>query len=160
MIKKIVGILTAVILTLSPIAVSGTAWASTGGGTTSTAPAPASVSGNKIVKQGAKYIGYRYVWGGASPSRGFDCSGFTNYTFKRLGKSIPRVASDQYRHSKHVRTPRAGDLVFVHDSSGHVYHVGIYVNSHTWLESERPGKGVNYYHPWTKRVYYGRYYVK
>jgi cell wall-associated NlpC family hydrolase len=48
----------------------------------------------------------------------------------------------------------------VHDSSGHVYHVAIYVNSTTWLEAERPGKGVNYYKPWSKSVYYGRYTVK
>jgi cell wall-associated NlpC family hydrolase len=156
MLKRIAGILIAATLTLSPIAVSGSAWASTSPGST---PVTAS-SGSKIVRQGAKYIGVRYVWGGSSPTSGFDCSGFTNYTFKRLGKPIPRVASDQYKRSQHIRTPRAGDLVFVHDSRGHVYHVGIYVNSRTWLETERPGKGVNYYKPWTTSVYYGRYTVK
>jgi cell wall-associated NlpC family hydrolase len=117
-------------------------------------------SGTKIVNQAAKYIGTRYVWGGSSPSAGFDCSGLTYYAFKKLGKSIPRVASDQYRASTKVSKPQKGDLVFVHDSSGHVYHVAIYVSSTKWLESEKPGKGVNYYKPWTKSVYYGRYTVK
>jgi cell wall-associated NlpC family hydrolase len=117
-------------------------------------------SGTKIVNQAAKYIGTRYVWGGTSPSAGFDCSGLTYYTFKKLGKTIPRVADAQYRSSTKVSRPQKGDLVFVHDSHGSVYHVAIYVNSTTWLESERPGKGVNYYKPWTKSVYYGRYTVK
>jgi cell wall-associated NlpC family hydrolase len=117
-------------------------------------------SGTKIVNQAAKYIGTRYVWGGTSPSAGFDCSGLTYYTFKKLGKSIPRVADAQYRSSAKVSKPQKGDLVFVHDSHGGVYHVAIYVNSTTWLESERPGKGVNYYKPWTRSVYYGRYTVK
>jgi cell wall-associated NlpC family hydrolase len=129
---------------------------------TKPAPTPGSStsSGTKIVNQAAKYIGTRYVWGGASPSAGFDCSGLTYYSFKKLGKSIPRVASDQHNASTKVSKPQKGDLVFVHDSGGHVYHVAIYVNSTTWLESERPGKGVNYYKPWSRSVYYGRYTVK
>jgi cell wall-associated NlpC family hydrolase len=122
-------------------------------------PAPSTSSGTKIVNQAAKYIGTPYVWGGASP-RGMDCSGLTQYTLKKLGKNIPRVASDQYHNSKKIRTPQKGDFVFVHDSRGYVYHVAIYVNSKTWLEAERPGKGVNYYRPWSKAVYYGRYSVK
>jgi cell wall-associated NlpC family hydrolase len=162
--KRIAGLLLAAALAFSPLATSS-AQANTSAGTTKvsasvTVSTTSVSSGAKIVKQGAKYKGVRYVWGGSSPSRGFDCSGLTQYTFKKLGKSIPRVANDQYRHSKHVKTPRAGDLVFAHDSRGYVYHVGIYVNSHSWLESERPGKGVNYYKPWTKSVYYGRYTVK
>jgi cell wall-associated NlpC family hydrolase len=161
--KSIAGLLLAGALAISPLATSSAQANTPAASTNVSAPAHATTtvsSGTKIVKQGAKYIGVRYVWGGSSPSRGFDCSGFTQYTFKRLGKTIPRVANDQYRKSVHVKTPKTGDLVFAHDSHGYVYHVGIYVNSHTWLETERPGKGVNYYKPWTKSVYYGRYTVK
>lgn len=163
--KRIAGLLLAAALAFSPLATSSaqanTPVASTKIAVPVTVKSTTTVSsGTKIVKQGAKYKGVRYVWGGSSPSKGFDCSGLTQYTLKKLGKSIPRVANDQYKHSLHVKSPRAGDLVFAHDSRGYVYHVGIYVNSHTWLESERPGKGVNYYKPWTKSVYYGRYTVK
>uniref|UniRef100_A0AAU3IA35 LysM peptidoglycan-binding domain-containing C40 family peptidase n=1 Tax=Streptomyces sp. NBC_01393 TaxID=2903851 RepID=A0AAU3IA35_9ACTN len=122
-------------------------------------PASSTPSGTKITNQAAKYVGTRYTWGGSSPSAGFDCSGLTYYTFKKLGKSIPRIASDQYHASRKVSTPRKGDLVFVHDSSGYVYHVAIYVSATKWLESEKPGKGVNYYQPWTRSVYYGRFTV-
>jgi cell wall-associated NlpC family hydrolase len=148
--KRIAGLALATSLAVSPVAIATSAEAST----------PTLSSGQKILKQGAKYKGVRYRSGGTSPSRGFDCSGLTQYTLKRLGKKIPRVASDQYRSSHHIKKPRTGDLVFVHDSRGHVYHVGIYVNSKTWLEAERPGKGVNFYKPWSKKVYYGRYTVK
>ncbi|WP_319114068.1 LysM peptidoglycan-binding domain-containing C40 family peptidase [Streptomyces sp. MI02-2A] len=122
-------------------------------------PKPSKVSsGTKIVNQAAKYRGTPYVYGGTT-KKGMDCSGLTQTTLKALGKKIPRVAADQYRSSKKVSKPQKGDFVFVHDSHG-VYHVAIYVNSKTWLEAERPGKGVNYYKPWSRSVYYGRYTVK
>jgi cell wall-associated NlpC family hydrolase len=126
--------------------------------TTPSKPSPATSSGTKIVNQAAKYLGTPYVWGGDSP-KGFDCSGLTHYTLKKLGRNIPRVAADQYRNSKKVKYPQKGDFVFVHNGPN-VFHVAIYVNSKTWLEAEKPGKGVGYYKPWSKSVYYGRYSVK
>jgi cell wall-associated NlpC family hydrolase len=145
MMKKIAGSVIAAVVLFSPIV------------TASPAAAQVSVSdGAKIIKKGKQYIGDPYRWGGTTV-KGFDCSGLTQHIFHVLGKSIPRTADSQYRHSHHDKTPKPGDLVFVHDGRGHVYHVGVYVNSHTWLESERPGKGVNLYKPWSKRVYYGHY---
>jgi cell wall-associated NlpC family hydrolase len=122
-------------------------------------PTPAPTSGSKVVAYAETLRGIRYVWGGESRS-GFDCSGLTQYVFAHLGKRIPRVADDQYRAAQHVSSPKPGDLVFVHDSSGYVYHVAIYVNSHTWLEAERPGRGVGLYAPWSRSVSYGRFTVK
>lgn len=118
---------------------------------------PTSSAGQRVIKDGERYIGVPYVWGGNSPSEGFDCSGLTKRVFHDLGRSIPRTAEDQYRASHHVSTPQPGDLVFVHDGSGYVYHVAIYVNSHTWLEAERPGRGVNLYRPWSHNVSYGSF---
>lgn len=118
---------------------------------------PASTLNSRVLHYGEALRGTRYVWGGTSPAHGFDCSGFTQYTYKRAGKGISRVASDQYHRSVHEKAPKPGDLVFVHDKHGSVYHVAIYVNSRTWLEAEKPGKGVNYYKPWSKSVYYGHY---
>ncbi|MFD0327545.1 NlpC/P60 family protein [Streptacidiphilus monticola] len=94
------------------------------------------------------------------PRTGFDCSGFTKYVFARLHVRIPRTAAAQFRAAHHTRHPKPGDLFFVHDASGHVYHVGIYVNRHTWLEAEHPGKGVGFYRPWTRHVWYGFFHVK
>ena len=41
-----------------------------------------------------KYLGTPYVWGGTTPN-GFDCSGFTQYVFAKVGISLPRVTYDQ-----------------------------------------------------------------
>ena len=32
-----------------------------------------------LMAEAEKYIGYPYVWGGASPETSFDCSGFVSY---------------------------------------------------------------------------------
>ncbi|MFC5911720.1 C40 family peptidase [Streptacidiphilus monticola] len=116
--------------------------------------------GARIIAMGARYRGVPFVWGGNHPRTGFDCSGFTKYVFARLHVRIPRTAAAQFRAAHHTRHPKPGDLFFVHDASGHVYHVGIYVNRHTWLEAEHPGKGVGFYRPWTRHVWYGFFHVK
>ena len=38
-----------------------------------------------------------YVYGGSSPSSGFDCSGLAQYVYHHFGKSIPRTADAQFR---------------------------------------------------------------
>ena len=59
-------------------------------------------------------LGVPYVYGAASPERGFDCSGLVYWAYAQVGVHIPRVTYDQVR----VGTPvalsdlRAGDLIF------------------------------------------------
>ncbi|MBS4218938.1 C40 family peptidase [Bacillus sp. FJAT-49711] len=99
-------------------------------------------SASAIVKQGKKYLGVRYVYGGSSP-KGFDCSGFTSYTFKQKGMKLPRTAADQYKKGKAVskKNLKAGDLVFFKTSSTKkVSHVGIYIGGNKFIHSA--GKGV------------------
>ena len=61
----------------------------------STQGTSSSASGNNIVAYAKKYMGYKYVSGGSSPSTGFDCSGFTSYVYKQCGISISRSSSAQ-----------------------------------------------------------------
>ena len=41
-------------------------------------------------------LGRPVVWGGASPTEGFDCSGLVQYVFRQAGITLPRTADLQF----------------------------------------------------------------
>lgn len=107
-----------------------------------TAPAYDSASSSDIVSVAKQYLGVPYVWGGTSPS-GFDCSGFTQYVFKKCGYSLSRVASSQYGNGTAVSYSnlQAGDLVFfsgTYSASG-ITHVGIYIGGGQFIHAANGG---------------------
>ena len=87
-----------------------------------------------IKKRGKSAVGTPYRYGGTSRS-GFDCSGFTRWTFDGHGKNLPRTSMDQFnlrKKSGHKRiwkrkSLKRGDLVFHKTTSARVGHVGIYL---------------------------------
>lgn len=87
-------------------------------------PAP-SASGNSAVGLAMQYTGYAYVYGGSSPSTGFDCSGFTSYIYAQLGVYLPRTAAGQLYAGYGVDSPSVGDLV-IYPGGG---HVAIYIGN-------------------------------
>ncbi len=111
----------------------------------------------KAIKIAKKYVGVRYRYGGTTP-RGFDCSGYTRYVWKKAGKTLPRTSRAQYRAVKKIsRTAaRPGDLVFFTSSSGRVFHVGIYAGKGKMYDAPRPGKRVGLRKIWSSRVSFGR----
>lgn len=54
---------------------------------------------------------------------GFDCSGFTQYVFGKVGISLPRTAEQQRQFVTPVSNPQPGDLVFF---GAPACHLGIY----------------------------------
>jgi cell wall-associated NlpC family hydrolase len=87
-------------------------------------------TGQQIADYALNYIGYKYVWGGSSPSTGFDCSGFVTYVLRQFDINVSRRASHQYRdNGVHVKRTdlSPGDLVFTSSNGQSVTHVGIYV---------------------------------
>ncbi len=96
-----------------------------------------------------KEAGKPYLWGAAGPNS-FDCSGLTMYVYKQLGVSLMRSANDQYRTTLHVPYSQAqpGDLIFFYDTTGYVYHVGMYAGNGMMWDAPHSGAVVRYENVW------------
>lgn len=94
--------------------------------------------GQKIVNQAEKYLGVPYVWGGTT-TKGFDCSGFTQYVFKEMGYSLKRTAAQQLTNGTAVTGElKPGDLVFfknTYKTNKAASHVGIYIGNNMFIHA-------------------------
>jgi cell wall-associated NlpC family hydrolase len=74
--------------------------------------------------------GTPYRNGGTDPS-GFDCSGFTQYVFGRVGIALPRAVREQFASGREIPSDRiaAGDLVFFSTTEPGPSHVGIAIDA-------------------------------
>ena len=91
-----------------------------------------------VVNAAKAHLGLPYLYGGTSPSTGFDCSGLTQYAFRQAGITIPRVSYEQAAAGRAVPYSqlRVGDLVAFYSP---VSHVGIYVGNGQFIHSPRTG---------------------
>jgi cell wall-associated NlpC family hydrolase len=101
-----------------------------------------------------------YVYGGSSPSTGFDCSGLTQYVYQHFGKSIPRTAEEQFLYFRSESQSQAwgGDLVFFHldsDPNSYVYHVAIYEGDDHIVSATDPSQGIAWQTIWDSYVTFG-----
>ena len=88
-----------------------------------------------------------YLWGGTDPSKGLDCSGFTQLVYGNLGIDLPRVSSQQATAGRAVASldaARPGDLVFFDHSPARpgIDHVGIYIGGGKMIAAPQPGEAV------------------
>jgi len=79
-------------------------------------------------------VGARYRFGGQSPTRGFDCSGFVRYVYAAHGVGLPRTAREMAGAgvpvARDTSALRAGDLLlFRLKQRGAVDHVAIYAGN-------------------------------
>jgi cell wall-associated NlpC family hydrolase len=83
------------------------------------------------------YLGTPYVWGGASPDGGFDCSGLVVYAYGRLGLSLPHSSYALWNVGAAVPRDQlqTGDLVFF-DGLG---HMGMYMGNGLFVHSPHTG---------------------
>ena len=98
-----------------------------------------------IVRTASSQEGKQYRMGGASPSRGFDCSGLIWWAYRQNGLKVPRVTVDQARAGYAVpkSSPRPGDIMVFRTSSGpRGLHTGIYAGNNTFIHSPSRGKTV------------------
>jgi cell wall-associated NlpC family hydrolase len=108
---------------------------------TTTAPAVPTVPAGPGHPQAAtialRYLGIPYLWGGASPATGFDCSGLVMYVYAQLGISLPHYAAAQYQLGTPVSRDQLqpGDLVFFDALD----HVGIYIGGGQFVHAPQTG---------------------
>ena len=102
-------------------------------GSTTTAEA---ATPTQLTQAAYKYIGVPYVYGGTS-TKGFDCSGYTQYVFKQLGITLKRTAADQYKQGTSVSKAnlKVGDLVFFNTTGRTASHVGIYIGDNKFAHA-------------------------
>ncbi|ARD48991.1 endopeptidase Spr precursor [Sporosarcina sp. P37] len=99
-------------------------------------------SPTSLMSTARDYLGTPYRLGGTTPTA-FDCSGYTQYVFKKEGLSIPRTTGQQMATGTPVSKSNleVGDLVFFNTSGRGVSHVGIYSGSNNFIHAS-VSKGV------------------
>lgn len=99
----------------------------------------------KMITEAECYLGYPYVWGGASPSTSFDCSGYVSWVINHCGNgwSYGRKTAEGLRKICSI-VPRSeaqpGDLIFfqgTYNTAG-ASHVGIYVGNGMMIHCGNP----------------------
>lgn len=87
--------------------------------------------------------GSPYVYGGASPQEGFDCSGLVVYVYNQQGLKLPRTTQSLVQQLPGVQPEQRqpGDLLFFNTQKPYS-HVGIYVGNDDFVHapSARTGR--------------------
>ncbi|GAA4655187.1 bifunctional lysozyme/C40 family peptidase [Anaerocolumna aminovalerica] len=96
-----------------------------------------------VMTEALKYESWQYVYGGASPTTSFDCSGLVQWCYGKAGISLPRTAQEQYDVTQHIplSEAKAGDLAFFHstyDAGTYITHTGIYQGNNRMFHAGDP----------------------
>ena len=91
-------------------------------------------------------LGKPYVWGATGPNK-FDCSGFTQKVFSKVGIQLPRNSRSQAKVGQYIdlHNLKRGDMVFFATNKkrpGYITHVGIYLSDGKFIHASSGGKRV------------------
>ena len=93
---------------------------------------------DSLVTLARQQLGRRYVLGGTTPEKGFDCSGLIRYVLAKLDIAVPRTAAQQERVGQQLAKDTAelqpGDLVTFGRGKG-ASHIGIYVGDGRFIHA-------------------------
>jgi len=95
-----------------------------------------------------RFLGLPYTWGGRC-SFGYDCSGFVQMLYQKLGIFLPRDAKDQMLderlRSVALEDMEPGDLLFFGKEAKNIGHVGLFLGEGSFIHtSSRENK------PWLR----------
>ncbi|MED1121766.1 C40 family peptidase [Bacillus atrophaeus] len=102
------------------------------------------IADTPVVKQAAKYLETPYVFGGSTPSEGFDCSGLVQYVYKEsLDVYLPRSAEQQWTAGEKValKNIKPGDVIYFSNTyKKGISHAGIYAGGGRFIQASRSEK--------------------
>ena len=101
------------------------------------------------VSTAEKYLGTPYVYGGADPASGFDCSGLIEWAYKQAGIALPRTSEAQWaflqRKSVDLKKVQEGDIVFGAGSDGSADspgHEALMISQRSIIEAPHTGANI------------------
>jgi cell wall-associated NlpC family hydrolase len=97
--------------------------------------------GAQAVALAEHLLGIPYVWGGATPSSGFDCSGLVMYVYGLLGIQLPHYSGYQWYSGERIPISKLqpGDIVFFHVSPNGPQHEGLYIGAGEFIHAPHSG---------------------
>ena len=106
---------------------------------------PSSVDTSSVIAAANSLIGSKYTSGGTSPTNGFDCSGFVQYIYNAIGKSISRSSSTQANDGFAVSREnlQPGDIIIWSTlSNNRPTHSSVYAGDNTIIHAINSSRGV------------------
>lgn len=99
---------------------------------------PVKLSLAEMVAFSRRFLGLPYLWGGTS-TFGYDCSGFAQMLYRRMGIIMPRDAGPQAEWNHLVAVPkdalRPGDLLYFGGSERDITHTGLYIGGGEFINA-------------------------
>ena len=118
----------------------------------------------RAVQYALRQLGKPYQWGAEGPSR-FDCSGLMWAAYRSVGRTLPRVANDQYWGTRLRLVAQTaglarqgllpGDLVFFASGPAwqSIHHVGMYIGNGYMVHAPNRNTVVQVSPVWWSRFY-------
>ena len=96
-----------------------------------------------VVEAALSQVGTPYVWGGATPGQGLDCSGLVQYAYGKANVALSHytVAQESAGRQVSLSDLQPGDIIFW-GGVGSSYHDAIYIGNGQYVHAPQPGETV------------------
>lgn len=96
-----------------------------------------------VVAAALSQVGTPYVWGGATPGQGLDCSGLVQYAYGKANVALSHytVAQESAGRQVSLSDLQPGDIIFW-GGVGASYHDAIYIGNGQYVHAPQPSEAV------------------